>query len=214
MYGLAYATDELISDSPISFAALIQQGFNQEFTSRLIRERLNGTGNGQFKGVWNSGAKIIADAESGQGANTVTFNNVVTMRSRCWGYSDAIWIANHDVMPQLSSIVAEAGNNIFLPSLREDIPDMLLGRPIVFSEYAKTLGTAGDIGCYNWSQYLEGTYQPIQGASSMHVRFVENEQAFRFGMRNDGQPWWLAPLTPAESSTTLSPFVILSSTRT
>jgi hypothetical protein len=73
----------------------------------------------------------------------------------------------------------------------------------------QTLGTAGDLMLVNWSQYLEGTYQPLQSAESIHVRFVNNERAFRFTMRNDGAPWWRSALTPKHSSNTLSPYVRL-----
>jgi len=47
-------------------------------------------------------------------------------------------------------------------------------------------------------------------AESMNVRFVNHERAFKFWLRNAGAPWWRAALTPRESTTTLSPFVVLS----
>lgn len=103
-----------------------------------------------------------------------------------------------------------AGNvAVYTPSTVEDRPDMLLGRPIFYSEYAKTVGDAGDIMCVNWGEYLEGTYQPLQSSESIHVRFLENERTFKFSMRNDGQPWWRSALTPKNGSDTLSPIVTL-----
>ena len=50
--------------------------------------------------------------------------------------------------------------------------------------------------------------------SSMHIRFDYDETAFRFVMRYDGQPSWKSALTPKRGSNTLSPFVVLNSTRT
>jgi HK97 family phage major capsid protein len=88
------------------------------------------------------------------------------------------------------------------------MPTSLLGRPIFYTEYLPTLGSAGDVLLCNWSQYIEGTYQPLQSAESIHVRFVNNERAFRFTMRNDGAPWWRSVLTPKNGST-LSPYVTL-----
>ena len=137
------------------------------------------------------------------------------MRAQCWGYGKAIWLANHDCLPQmglLNQAVGTAGTGmIWLPSLREDAPDMLLGRPIFFTEYTKTIGTAGDIVLANWSEYLEGLYQPMESAESMHVRFVNHERAFKFWMRNAGQGWWKTAITPNQGSNTLSPFVVLQS---
>ena len=86
---------------------------------------------------------------------------------------------------------------------------MIMGRPVYFTEFLPSVASAGSILLADWSQYLEGVYQPIQGASSMHVRFVNHEQAFKFYMQNCGAPWWRAALTPDQGSDTLSPFVTL-----
>jgi hypothetical protein len=43
----------------------------------------------------------------------------------------------------------------------------------------------------------------------MHVRFLNDEQTFRWTIRNDGQPIWNAPLTPFKGTNTLSPFISL-----
>jgi len=98
---------------------------------------------------------------------------------------------------------------IYQQSLSEDRPSMLLGRPIFYSEYASTLGSVGDIGLFNFSQYAEGIYQPLQSAESIHVRFIYNERTIKLSERNCGQPLWRVALTPNQSSTKLSPFVLL-----
>jgi HK97 family phage major capsid protein len=59
------------------------------------------------------------------------------------------------------------------------------------------------------SQYLVIDKGGLQSAQSMHVRFLNDEQTFRWTIRNDGQPIWNAPLTPFKGSNTLSPFVSL-----
>ena len=211
LFGLAYATEEILRDSPVSFAALLEAGFRDEFTARLIDERLNGTGAGQFEGVVTSPCTVSVAKETSQVAATIVTQNLLKMLARCWHSSDAIWYANQTCMPQLALLTIDVGTGgvpVYMPSLREGMPDMLLGRPIVFGEFAKAVGTVGDIVLGNWSQFLEGTYEPLQGASSVHVRFVNHEQTFKFWMRNCGRPWWRAALTPKNGST-LSPFVTL-----
>jgi HK97 family phage major capsid protein len=209
LFGLAYATEELLTDSAISIPALIQAGFNDEFTSKLANERLNGSGVGEFLGVHNSSALVAVAKEGGQTADTIVYKNITAMRARTWRYNNAIWQANIDCLPTLADIVNPNGNHIFLPSLASDVPDTLMGRPIFFTEYNETVGDQGDIGCYNWSQYLEGTYQPMQSAESVHVRFSTHEKAFKFWLRNAGTPWWRSALTPVKGANTLSPFVVL-----
>lgn len=219
LFGLSYASEELLRDSPISFAALLSAGFSDQFVYHLIKERLYGTGVGEFLGILTSldssglGPTVSVAKETGQAAATIVYENVLKMRSRCWGYDKAVWLANHDAFPQLALLnqaVGTAGQGIiWQPSAREDRPDMLLGRPIFFTEYAKSVGTQGDLILANWNEYLEGTYQPMQNEESIHVRFVNHERTFKFWMRNAGQPWWKSALTPAYSTNKLSPFVVL-----
>lgn len=211
LMGLAYATDEILTDSPISFVSLLAQGFADEFGAVKLQERLNGTGAGQFLGVNNSGALITVSKETGQAASTIVYENVIKMRARCYGYGNAVWLANHDCIPQLMLLnqsVGTGGIPVWQPDARSDHPDMLLGRPIYFSEFPNSVGTAGDLLLCDWSQYLEGSYGPFEQAQSIHVRFVNKESAFRFFERCDARPWWSAALTPKNGST-LSPFVRL-----
>ncbi len=212
LMGLAYATEELLMDSPSSFAALIADGFSEQLNYAIVKERITGTGVGQMEGVLNTPCLVSIAKESGQAAATLVYQNVLKMRARCWGYSNAIWIANHDTTPQLITLnqpVGLGGAVMWQPSAREDRPDMLLGRPIFFSEYAKTLGASGDLILCNWKEYLEGLYQPQQQAESVHVRFVNHERAFKVWLRNCGKFWWRAALTPVNSTATLSPAVVL-----
>lgn len=212
LMGLSYATEELIADSAISLVALIEAGFRDEFASKVLNEKINGTGAGTMEGVINAPCTISVSAETGQDADSIVYENVINMRSRCWGYQNAIWLYNHDCLPQLMQLVMTIGTSgvpMWQNSAREDRPDMLLGRPAFPTEYCPIVGDAGDLILGNWSQYLEGTYQPLESAESLHVRFEYNERTFRFLMRNDGRCWWRSALTPKKSTVTLSPFVVI-----
>jgi len=209
--GVTHVTEELMQDSPQSVAAIIEDGFGDEFRAEMLDEKLNGNGVGEFTGVINAPATISIAKEGGQGADTLLFENFLKMRARVWGYKTAIWMANHDIMEQLGRVKVDTGSGeqpLLLPSLKEDVPDVFMGRPIFFSEFMPTVGDTGDIMAINWSQYLDGTYQPLRSAESIHVRFLEHENTFKFWMRNDAAPWWKAALTPRNGST-LSPFVKL-----
>lgn len=218
LFGLSYITEELLTDSPQSFIALVDAGFRDQFGAYMLNEKLRGTGGDQFLGILsalsasNQGPTISVAKETGQVADTIVHANVVKMRSRCWGYGSAIWIGNHDIYPSLSTMnvgIGASGALVYQQSVVEDRPDMLLGRPIYYSEYASTIGDQGDLILANWSQFLEGVYQPLQSAESMHVRFVNHERTLKFWLRNAGAPWWRTPITPAKSTATLSPFVVL-----
>jgi hypothetical protein len=218
LFGLAYATEEILADSPVSFIARLEQGFDQQFAAHMLTEKLRGKGGDQYLGILTAlasatlGPTLTIAKETGQTAASIVYNNAIKMRARCWGYSNAIWLANHDCYPQLAILavpVGVGGQLVYQQSINEDRPDMLLGRPIFYTEYASTAGTVGDLILSNWSQFLEGLYQPLQSAESIHVRFVNHERAIKFWLRNAGQPSWRVPLTPNQSTATLSPFVVL-----
>lgn len=209
-YGFAYATEEILSDSPQSFVAILQAGFRDEYVSAAMKERLRGTGVGEREGVLGSPCLVTVSKETGQAADTIVKENVDKMASRCWKYNRAVWIANHNTRPQLKSLVqvVGTGGNAVPYFTREGQQELLDGRPIFFSEYASSIGDLGDIILGVWSEYLEGQYQTERFDESIHVRFTSGERAFRFFRRNDGRVWWRSALTPFKGST-LSPFVTL-----
>lgn len=214
LFGISYATEEILERSPVSFAAMLDAAFGEAYTSKVMAEKFSGTGVGEPLGILNADCKIRVAKESGQAADTINATNLTKMRARIYRYSTAIWLANHDTIVQLMSCHIAGTNSdsfLFVPGNGTDKPDTLFGRPIYFTEWAKTVGDEGDITLCNWSEYGWGTYgspRP-QRAESMHVRFLNHERAFKFYVYNDGQPLWNSPLTPANSSSTLSPFVTL-----
>ena len=212
LFGIAYATEELLERSPISFIALLEAGFSDEFAAKLLKEKLFGTGAGEYTGVVNAACTVSQAKETGQADTTIVKENIDQMRSRCWRYSNAIWLYNHDCLPQLRSLVQSVGTGgmpVSYFQVGTDGVSTLDGRPAFATEFAETIGTVGDLILGNWSQYLEGTLSGAQQAESIHVRFLNHERTFKFWMENDGTPWWRSALTPNKSSTTLSPFVTL-----
>ena len=213
-YGLAFASNRILTDSPSSFVAIIQAGFRDEFVANAMKEYLGGTGVGERQGAMNAGCRVSVSKETGQAAATIVKANIDNMAARCWRYQRAYWVANQTTRPQLRSLVqvVGTGGNSVPYFVTEGAPagfdGMLDGRPLVFTEFAETLGTEGDLILIVPSEYLTGTYQSEQYAESMHVRFVAAESAFRFYRRNDGQWWWTSALTPRKG-VTLSPVVTL-----
>jgi HK97 family phage major capsid protein len=212
VFGLSYSTEEILVDSPISFVAILSAGFRDQFSSHLFNERLNGIGQGEPLGVLQSPCVVSVAKETGQVTKTIVTENIDKMVAACWRYGRAIWLANHDTFPALQGLTRSVGVGGSLVNYLTYDPNgqaMLLGRPIYFSEYPATLGTVGDLILGVWSEYLHGTYQPLESAESIHVRFETHERTFKFWLRDDGQPWWKASLKPKRGASNLSPFVTL-----
>jgi HK97 family phage major capsid protein len=84
----------------------------------------------------------------------------------------------------------------------------ILTRPVLFTEKVPTLGTKGDIGLYDFSQYVVGLRSDMRFDTSIAVHFETDELLSRIIERHTGTTLWDEPLTLADG-TTVSPFVLL-----
>lgn len=214
LIGLAHATESQISDSPVSFVAMISDGFRDEFAARLLREKIRGTGaGGQYLGILASDALITVSKETGQKADTIVVENIDKMAARCWRYNSerTVYLANATTRPDLRGlkrVVGTGGAPVAYFTTDPQGRERLDGRLIFFVEYCSALGDLGDLILAHLPEYIEGLYQGQQQAESIHVRFENHERSFKFWVRNCGQPWWRSALTPAYGDTQ-SPFVTL-----
>jgi len=213
LMGLAYATDELVRDSAISFAALLAQGFQDQFVYRIMKERIAGTGVAQLEGALNAPCIVEVSAENGQTTDDpFVYENALNMLARLWNMNTGVWLMSRMLLPNLPKLnvtVGQGGAAVFHTDATQAIPYRLLGLPVIFTEHCKAANTTGDVLLCNWGEYLEGVYQPITGLSSIHVRFVYNETTFKYYMENAGQWWWRTVMTPANSADSLSPVISL-----
>lgn len=213
--GLWYATDELLQDTT-ALTAIANQAFSEEFMFAIEDSVYRGTGAGMPLGFLNSPCKITVAKEKGQAAGTIVYENILNMWSRMWARSrtSSIWTINQDCEPQLfalNQVIGTGGVPVYLPpnGISGQSYGTLFGRPVIALEYNEALGTEGDICLCDFSQYLMADKGGVQAASSMHVRFLYDEQVFRFTYRADGEPAWHAALTPYKGTATKSPFITL-----
>lgn len=215
LIGLAYATDELLQDAA-ALEAVFMQAFSEETAFMVENGVYNGPGAGQPLGFLNSGSLISVAKETGQATKTVVKENIDKMWARMWGrsWANSVWFINQDVIPQLqglAQVIGTAGAPMYQPpgNMSAAPYSTLYGRPVIPVEYAQTVGTAGDIVLVDLSQYLGIDKGRMQTASSIHVRFINDENTFRFVYRFDGQPLWYTTLTPFNGTNSYSPFIAL-----
>jgi HK97 family phage major capsid protein len=209
---LFYATEELLSDQT-SLAGIVERVVPEEIGFQVESAILGGSGSGQPLGISNSASLVSQAKVTSQTADTINSTNVAAMWGRMWPASraNAVWLINQDAESQLTALADAAGNSIYLPPLGlSDTPfSRLFNRPVIVSEHCQTLGDAGDIQLVDLSQYMMIDKGGVRGDSSMHVRFLYDERAFRWQYRCDGQPMWNSALTPANGTATTSPFINL-----
>jgi len=213
LMALCYTTERQLQDG-VALQGIIQSAFKNEFAFTVDNEIIRGSGAGQMLGILNSDALISVAKETGQDADTIVFDNVKNMRARlrARNRANAIWLVNQECEPQLQSmsqIIGTGGVPVYMPAggIVDAPNDRLYGRPVINLEQCSALGDLGDILLADLSDYLVIEKGGLVTDSSMHVRFLYDEMAFRFKYRINGAPKTRKPLTPFKGTNTLSPYV-------
>jgi HK97 family phage major capsid protein len=212
--GFALVPNELLQDSLISFAALIETLWPQALAFFEDVAFMSGSGAGEpngFLGAGNS-ASIAVTKEVGQAADTIVLENVIKMYSRMLPSSLArgIWVCSPEAIPELYTMalsVGTGGGPVMLTNVAGPAPMTIFGRPLVVSEKAGRLGDRSDLAFVDLSYYLIGDRQQMSADSSTEYKFGNDQTAFRIIQRVDGRPWLKSAITPQNGGPTLSPFV-------
>lgn len=209
LMGLVYASDESLSDAT-ALESVVMAAFPDEMSFALQDAIINGTGAGQPLGILNSPCLVTITTGS-QAATTLTAGNLENLYARMWarGIPNSVWLINQDVWPQLFAAEDTNGNALFLRGGTLDGAPFgsILGRPVVPIEQCASLGTKGDVIFADLSEYLWCDKGGLRADRSMHVKFLSDEETFRFIYRGDGKPAWNSALTPYKGNNTQSPFV-------
>lgn len=177
-----------------------------------------GSGVGEPLGFLNAPARIQVTRNAGGLA--VEWVDIVNMYSRMLPQSldRAVWIVSPDTLPSLFQMVITGGTSpVMLGSNGSGWsnsgsaapPMTMLGLPIIVSEKARAVGTAGDVNLVDFGFYLLGDRQAMSARQSEDFRFQNDITAFRVIERVDGRPWLPQAITPQNGGSTLSPFVQL-----
>lgn len=212
--GLSAVPNELLQDSIVSFASLIETLWPQALSFSEDNAFMVGTGVGMplgFLGAKNKAAVAVTRTTTSK----ITYPDIVGMYARMLpsSLSNAVWIVAPDALPQLLQMsldVGTGGNSVFVVNAAGPMPMSIFGRPLIISEKAGQLGARGDIAFVDLAYYLIGDRQTMTADSSTDYQFGSDKTTFRIIQRVDGRPWLQSAITPANgSSNKLSPFVEL-----
>ena len=219
LIGAAYITDELLGDAGV-LGSWVTQAFQREFAFKLDDAFINGDGAGKPSGILNSSALVSVAKEVSQTAATINANNLAKMLARVpeANLPGCIWLYNQAAKAQLMTLGLTVGSNSYPVMLQGGITgnmmggvpvNTVLGIPAFASEHCAALGTVNDIILVDTQAYIAIDKGGIKSAQSVHVRFLYDENCFKFTYRVDGQPAWRTGLTPFKGSDTLSPYVVV-----
>ena len=188
--GLVYASNELLADATIGLDSVLREVFGRAVMLLQTEDFVRGSGGGEPMGVLNSPALYTAAKEGSQVSDTITYQNVIAMRERCWDYPNAIWLYHPSALAELMSMVQPIGTSgalMWQPSAREDAPDVLVGRPAYATESCSLIGDVGDLLLVVPRAYGYAS-RPMRIDYSPHVKFASDEAAWRIVVRDDGFP--------------------------
>jgi HK97 family phage major capsid protein len=209
--GYSVSSNVLLADSVIGLEKFLMTLFATAIAWFEEYAFLQGNGVGKPQGMVTAGARILVNRNA---PTTVQFTDVATMWSkllpRSWG--SAIWAFSPSVVPQLLQLKDGANRAIFISIDQGAVKTpvwSLLGRPAFPTEKLPALGATGDLVLLDPSLYVIGDRMQVEVAASEHVNFLKNQMTWRVVERVDGQPWLERPITLQDSSTQVSPFVVL-----
>lgn len=219
---LIYSTDEEMEDSAYNIEALNSAKAADAIQFEIADSMFNGTGVGKPLGILRSEATVWVQPEVGQQVDSeLRMENIIKMYHRMASQfrSGGVWYmhpSTYEMLFYLSFLNNRQNNSLplFMPmnmGITGAPQGTLIGRPIELCEYLPAPGGAGSLVFANFSQMATLTKSGggLKRASSMHVRFLFDEMAFKYSFRVDGQPTWLSPMKDLNGNVYRSPFVAL-----
>ena len=219
------SSNQLLQDNAVALDTLLTSIFQEAVAWSYDYYILQGNAGNEPNGVIRAPGTY---AQSRVAGNTITQADILNMLSRLYApsWDNACWIINPSCLPQIVGLTNGATNSPFLTFLNpaphsgeggpisQKFPATLAGMPVYWSEKASYLGQLGDIGVYDLSKVVVGDRLSIQIEASPHPGFVRNQMYWRVVTRWTSQPWVNSPITLADQTMTVSPYVCLSNLTT
>lgn len=211
LYVFCNVTEEALEDAPL-IASMLTTDAAAAIRYKLANGYTYGDGVEKPLGFLNAsnGSLVTVAKEGSQAADTILPANVAKMYSRLIMPNQGVWIANSDILPQVMAFESPNGQMLWQSDYRQSPGGLLLGRPLYFSEHAKTVGDVGDLTFLNPNGYMAYRKQNgISFADSIHLYFDYNLRSFRWIIRAGGMPLLSAAVSPDNGSNSKSHFVAL-----
>ena len=185
----------LLRSSAINIESLIMERLGYQFGVTGDNVYLNGTGAGQPLGVFtasDNGISTTYDISDGNTNTAVTFDGLKSakydLKSQYWANSN--WIFHRSAVEAISKLKDGDGQYIWQASVVGGDPDMLLGFPMLLSEYAPSTFTTGlyvgILGDFNFYHIAESLGMSVQRLEELYA--ATNQVGFIGRQEIDGMP--------------------------
>jgi HK97 family phage major capsid protein len=188
-----------ISRTLMNHAPMAESVLKEEIISRLgaAQEKAYLTGDGVAKplGIFtasNDGIPTSRDVATDNTTTTVTFDGLLNAKYsvKAQYQTKAQWVCHRDLCKMLAKIKDGEGQYVWMPSVRDGQPDILLGKPVNMSEYAPNTFTTGLYAAV----YGDFSFYWICDADAMTVQVLDqpyatkNQIGYIWDYFGDGMP--------------------------
>lgn len=184
-----YITDELLQDNT-AFESFIRMNVGKAFAWTLDNEIINGT-----LTVCTAIVNNAATAEQAFAGAAPTAAEISLMYARNLNRTRAEWFISGNQYATLISLATAGTFPLYQPNYAVAPLGTLMGRPINVIEQAGITTDESSFMFLDLSDYLLVTKGGINEATSIHVKFLEDETAFRWVLRVGGIPLMASTVT-------------------
>lgn len=178
-----------------SVEQLVIDRLSYKFAIAAENAYLNGTGVGQPLGVFTASAQGVStsrDVSTGNTTTSIQFDGLIeakyTLKGQYW--PRARWLFHRDALKQIAKLQDDDGQYIWRESVRAGEPDMLLGAPLMMSEYAPSTFTTGlYVGVLgDWSNYWIADALNLEMQRLVELYAATNQVGYIGRLETDGMP--------------------------
>ncbi len=203
-------TAEVLQDS-VALSSSLLPLMRNNLTSLIDTSVLTGSGVGEPQGILNSNAAISVSRNS---AGTITFDDLAAMMGRMLPSSirSCVWICSPSVFAVLVGLQVGTASGVLAMNNQTGATDFkmqILGGEVRVSSSLPERGTRGDLILADLGYYGFGSRETGRFEKTASAQWLSDVLDFRLIVRCDGHSLLDAPVTPANGTTTSSPFVLL-----
>lgn len=192
---LVKVSEPLLRNSALPIEGIVNDRIGYKFGVAMEKSYMTGNGSQQALGVFTASADGIPtsrDISEGNTATEITADNLIAVKYslKAQYMSTAQWLFHRDAIKQLAQIKDGNGRYMFDLSDKPGVPDMLLGRPMMMSEYAPNTFTTGQyVGMFaDFSHYWIADSLALQFRRLNELFALNNQIGFIARMETDGMP--------------------------
>jgi len=192
---LVKVSEPLLRNSALPIEGIVNDRIGYKFGVAMEKGYLTGNGSQQPLGVFTASADGVPtsrDVSEGNTATEITADNLIAVKysMKAQYMASAQWLFHRDAIKQLALLKDGNGCYLFDLSEKSGVPDMLLGRPMMMSEYAPNTFTTGQyVGMFaDFTHYWIADSLALQFRRLNELFALNNQIGFIARLETDGMP--------------------------